>query len=111
MGSRYMYSDRTGIVAPDAGWVPPIRYLLRRARILELLRKQPVGRLLEVGCGAGALLCDLTRRGYAAQGLETSEKALQVAARIAEIKGRPPHGSSTPQTDRQEPCNMEGERQ
>src|SRR3546814_1259154 len=85
MGSRYMYSDRTGIVAPDAGWVPPIRYLLRRARILELLRKQPVGRLLEVGCGAGALLCDLTRRGYAAQGLETSDKALPVAARLAEI--------------------------
>lgn len=106
MGSRYMYSDRTGIVAPDAGWVPPIRYLLRRARILELLRKQPVGRLLEVGCGAGALLCDLTRRGYAAQGLETSDKALPVAARLAEITASPHHVSSTPQSDWQSTFNM-----
>src|SRR3546814_11848923 len=85
MGSRYMYSDRTGIVAPDAGWVPPIRYLLRRARLLELLLKQPVGRLSEVGCGAGALLCDLTRRGSASQGLGTSATALSFAAPIGRL--------------------------
>src|SRR5690606_23258822 len=96
MASHY-YSDRTGIVAPEAGWVPPIRYLLRRARILALLRKQPIGRLLEVGCGAGALLCDLTRRGYIAQGLETSDKALSVAARLAEIAASSHQVFSSPQ--------------
>src|SRR3546814_13680865 len=62
--------------------------------------------LLEVGCGAGAFLCDLTRRGYAAQGLETSDKALPVAARLAEITASPHHVSSTPQSDWQSTFNM-----
>src|SRR3546814_9837617 len=55
---------------------------------------------------AGALLCDLTRRGYAAQGLETSDKALPVAARLAEITASPHHVYSTPQSDWQSTFNM-----
>jgi SAM-dependent methyltransferase len=98
IGSHCRYSERAGIVAPDAGWVPPIRYLLRRTRILALLRKQPAGKLLEIGCGAGALLCDLTRRGHVAQGLETSPQALSMAARLAKITASPHHISSAPRS-------------
>lgn len=78
------YSKRMGVIAPVVGWAPPLRYLLRRARILSLLKRtHSPAALLEIGCGAGALLCDLTRIGYAAQGLETSPKALSMAARLA----------------------------
>jgi len=86
-----------GIVAPEVGWTPPIRYLLRRARILSLLRKSPTGRLLEIGCGSGALLCDLTRLGFSAQGLETSAQALSMATQLAELAASPHHIFPTPQ--------------
>lgn len=97
MGSHYRYQERIGVVAPDVGWVPPIRYLLRRARVISLLRNQPAGKLLEVGCGAGALLCDLTRSGFSAQGLETSTRAVAMAARLAEIAASPHKVFSAPQ--------------
>ena len=87
MDRRRGYSQEFGVLAPEAGWTPPIRYLLRRDRILRSLRKQPCGSLLEIGCGAGALLCDLTRLGYSACGLETSTEALSIAPRIARIAG------------------------
>ena len=45
-----------GISFPERGWVPAPRYLLRRDRVLRLLARLPVGRLLEIGCGSGALL-------------------------------------------------------
>ncbi|MCD9086159.1 class I SAM-dependent methyltransferase [Stenotrophomonas sp. SY1] len=82
--SQVKYSEELGIVAPAIGWTPPIRYLLRRARILSLLKEtSPSTKLLEIGCGAGALLCDLARRGYSAQGLETSSRALVMASQLA----------------------------
>jgi 2-polyprenyl-3-methyl-5-hydroxy-6-metoxy-1,4-benzoquinol methylase len=88
-----------GLVAPEAGWTPPIRYLLRRARILSLLSKRPaVGKLLEIGCGSGALLCDLARLGFSAQGLETSTQALSMAARLAELTASPHHVFPVPQS-------------
>ena len=80
-------------VDPDFGvslrreWVPAPRYLLRRDRILANL----VGRLpddvVEVGCGAGALLHDLARLGFRCTGLESSEAAVDVARRIHEGSG------------------------
>ena len=45
-----------GPAAPDLGWVPAPRYLMRRARILRQLSTIPTGRLLEVGPGAGMIL-------------------------------------------------------
>jgi len=82
------YSPLLGISAPEFGWTPPIRYLLRRARILALAKEFPNGNLLEVGCGAGALLCDFSRLGFKATGLETSEQALATAREIAALDGR-----------------------
>lgn len=88
------------MVAPKLGWAPPIRYLLRRARILSLLKRQgsPL-KLLEIGCGAGALLCDVTRLGHYAQGLETSEKAFELGNQLALAAGSPHRISSTPAPD------------
>ena len=68
-----------GISAPEREWVPALRYALRRERVLALAGRLPRGRLLEVGCGAGALLHDLAERGFACEGLETSEEALELA--------------------------------
>ncbi len=60
-------------------WVPAPRYLLRRARVLDALAGLPAGRVVEVGCGAAALLHDLHRRGHACTGLEHSAAARDVA--------------------------------
>ncbi len=79
------YSELTGIVATEIGWTPPVRYLLRRARILDLIKRETKGSLLEVGCGAGALLCDFTRLGFSAQGLETSTAAREMGSALAEL--------------------------
>lgn len=72
-----------GVFAPSLGWVPPLRYLLRRERILKILKPLQRGRLLEVGCGAGALLVDMSRLGFKCQGLETSARAASLAMAIS----------------------------
>ena len=73
-----------GPIAPEIGWVPPLRYLLRRQRVLRLLLQNPLGTLLEVGCGSGALLHEFSQAGYEATGLETSKHALAMARAIGE---------------------------
>lgn len=73
---------------PGVGWVPPLRYLLRRARILALLDRLPRGRLLEIGCGSGALLLELEAKGFSCSGLETSAPARDLAQRLATKSGR-----------------------
>jgi SAM-dependent methyltransferase len=76
-----------GVVAPTLGWAPPLRYLLRRARILDVLKATPCGALLEVGCGSGALLDDLATLGHRVTGLESSTAALRMASAIATATG------------------------
>ncbi|MGQ0799360.1 MAG: methyltransferase domain-containing protein [Pseudomarimonas sp.] len=95
---EYTRSPLFGLVAPVLGWVPPIRYLLRRRRVLRVLRRLPAGRLLEIGCGAGALLDELAAIGHAATGLETSPSALAVAQRLGEATGGNQVLVATPQT-------------
>lgn len=68
-----------GWLPPDRSWVPSVRYLLRRERVLDLLASRPPGRLLEVGCGAGSLMVELATRGHRCTGLETSEAARRIA--------------------------------
>ncbi len=76
-----------GLVAPLQGWVPPLRYLLRRTRILSLFETIAQTNLLEVGCGAGALLVDFSLHGFACTGLEPSTSAAVIARRLASIAG------------------------
>lgn len=71
-----------GPVAPSLRWVPPLRYLLRRERALSLLEQIAPTTLLEAGCGAGALLADLSSRGFECTGLETSPRAIEMARKL-----------------------------
>lgn len=71
-----------GVVAKEVGWVPAPGYLLRRHRVLAILGTLVPGQLLEVGCGAGALIHDLAQRDFKCSALETSVKARAIAAYI-----------------------------
>jgi len=72
---------------------------LRRARILRLATRIARGRLLEVGCGAGALLADFSRMGFAAEGLETSPSALAMSQRLAALDAAGPRVMAVPGQD------------
>lgn len=76
-----------GLVAPREGWVPPLRYLLRRARVLSILGRVAPTELLEAGCGAGTLLADLSLRGFGCTGLEPSLRAARLARKLASVSG------------------------
>lgn len=71
-----------GISAPEKGWVPAPRYVLRRDRVLKLLEPFPRGQLLEIGCGAGALLYDLSAMGFLVEAVEISSSARAIARYI-----------------------------
>jgi len=88
-----------GPAAPEIGWVPTPRYLMRRARILRMLDKLPTGRLLEVGPGAGALVIEASLRGFQCEALEVSgaarglsEAMITRAARKIPVHGSPNSG-------------------
>ena len=68
-----------GAAVPEKGWVPAPRYLLRRRLVLKLLANQPRGNVLEVGCGAGALINDLAHLGFDCTALESSVEAATIA--------------------------------
>lgn len=68
-----------GIFAPEIPWLPSVAHIIRRAAIFDAIKDQPAGRVLEIGCGAGAFLHDLQARGYHGKGIDTSESALKVA--------------------------------
>jgi len=71
-----------GIAVPELGWVPSPTYLLRRQCVLGLIEALPRGRLLEIGCGAGAILDDFAKLGYRCDATETSEAAHKIAAQL-----------------------------
>lgn len=85
-----------GVVAPSLGWVPPPRFLLRRARVLRMLGGGPLGKLLEVGCGAGALLHEMAGSSDEAVGIETSRQARSIAEAIALCGGGKQHVVDAP---------------
>lgn len=73
------YHDIYGPSVPEKGWVPAPRYLLRRQRLLEMLDGVFPCSLLEVGCGPGVLMYELSLRGNDCTAVETSQQALDVA--------------------------------
>lgn len=77
-----------GPAAPEAGWVPAPRYLLRRARVLTHVRRIQPSEVLEIGCGAGALLHELDAIGFRCTALEMSPEARQLADSLARGAGR-----------------------
>jgi SAM-dependent methyltransferase len=78
------YHNVFGVTLREHGWVPSPRYLLRRARVLEILDRFPRGNLLEIGCGTGALIEDLRRMGFQCAALEISADALKIARSVHE---------------------------
>lgn len=71
-----------GPSVPERGWAPSPSFLLRRDRILRLAKQLRPGTLLEIGCGAGTLLYELSARGFACEALETSPSALEIARHV-----------------------------
>lgn len=63
----------------NVNWSPGPTWLLRRDRILRCLGKMKPGRLLEVGCGAGAMLADFARMKFDCHAIETSPPAAAAA--------------------------------
>ncbi len=76
---RVLKHPRYGPALPDLNWVPAPRYLLRRDLLLPIFRTATPGRILEMGCGAGALLSELAERGYTGLGVDFSENARKLA--------------------------------
>jgi SAM-dependent methyltransferase len=82
------YTAELGVAVPELSWVPAPTFVLRRAAILDRSRRWPVGRVLEVGCGPGAILYELARLGFTGVGVEPSPQARTVAADLlAETRG------------------------
>ncbi len=71
-----------GLAIPALQWVPAPRYLMRRNVILGLAQRLMPGRLLEIGCGAGALLDDLAGMGFSSVGVDKSTSARRIATAI-----------------------------
>ncbi len=63
-------------------WVPAPRYVLRRDRILARIAAIPKGRVIDIGCGSGALLREFADRGHECTGLETSDSAVDLAREL-----------------------------
>lgn len=88
-----------GPSAPEQGWVPAPRYLLRRSLILRELRTIQPCETLEVGPGAGMLLHELDARGFRCRALEMSEAAREVATALAREASRDIRFFEHPQAD------------
>jgi SAM-dependent methyltransferase len=69
-------------VAVELDWVPSPSFVLRRAAVLKRLSSWVPGRVLEVGCGSGALLYELGLRGFVGVGVESSASARALAEKV-----------------------------
>ncbi|MGY0797614.1 class I SAM-dependent methyltransferase [Lysobacter sp. A286] len=86
-----------GPSAPQLGWVPAPRYLLRRHRILRQLRGAAPGQVVEIGSGAGMLLQELAERGHSCHALETSRQARDLIGKLSLASGQPIEVHAEPQ--------------
>jgi SAM-dependent methyltransferase len=64
-----------GPAMPALNWVPAPRYVLRRDRVLRHLKRMKPGRVLDIGCGPGALISELGALGFEAFGVDRSARA------------------------------------
>lgn len=95
-----MITDATlGPAAPERGWVPAPRYLLRRALVLRELRSIAPCEALEVGPGPGMLLHELSALGFPCRALEMSDTARTIGTALAGEAGRDIRFFEHPQPD------------
>jgi 2-polyprenyl-3-methyl-5-hydroxy-6-metoxy-1,4-benzoquinol methylase len=78
------YHHLYGPSVPEKFWVPSPSYILRRHRIIRLMKGFKPGKLLEVGCGAGTLLYEMSQRSFVCEALESSQNALTIARHVNE---------------------------
>ena len=81
------YHKKYGAVAPEKKYVSSPGFLLRRARILEIIKTLKPGKALEIGCGAGGILCDLASLNFSCTAVETSKSARELAAYLTDGLG------------------------
>ena len=62
--NRVVLHPTYGPALPELNWVPAPSYLMRRHRVLRLLRDMAPCRVLDIGCGPGALLRDFADRAF-----------------------------------------------
>jgi len=72
-----------GPALPDMNWVPAPRYLMRRDILLRLFAQRSPGKIMEIGCGSGALVAEFAKLGFTGIGIEQSPSALRLANRLA----------------------------
>jgi len=95
-----MITDKTlGPAAPEQGWVPAPRYLLRRALVLDEIDRIAPCDTLEVGPGPGMLLHELHTRGFNCRALEMSDVARGIGSALARETARDIRFFETPQPD------------
>lgn len=73
------YDPTFGVYSTDKSWVPNPNEIMKRAAILDLVKTLKAGSVLEIGCGAGALIHDLARKNFRGKGIDTSVAALGIA--------------------------------
>jgi SAM-dependent methyltransferase len=83
-----VYDKDYGVIVKERGFAPGPSSILKRWRILTNLRSFNTGSVLEVGCGAGALLHDVSNLGFECSAIETSEKANDIAKYIQSNSGQ-----------------------
>jgi SAM-dependent methyltransferase len=99
MSNTVTYDPVLGTVAPTLGWVPAPRYLLRRALVLRRISQLAPCDTLEIGCGAGALLHELSARGFRCTALESSKEARNLATELAQAGNKSIEIVAEPGTD------------
>jgi SAM-dependent methyltransferase len=67
---------------PSLNWIPAPRYVLRRDRVLSILKDSPPCRVLDIGCGPGALISEMGQAGYDAYGVDRSAKARELGRHL-----------------------------
>jgi len=78
----FNYHFKYGPFSIENDWVPAPRYLMRRNRVFDLISPISPGRVLEIGCGAGALIYELSLNGWQCEALETSRPAYDLARKL-----------------------------
>lgn len=97
MNDILIQDNLLGPAAPELGWVPAPRYLLRRQRILRQLAHVSPCEVLEIGPGAGMLLQELAQRGFSCHALETSIQAQTLIRELSEESGHHIHVRNAPE--------------
>jgi len=83
-----VHHPRFGPAMPALDWIPAPRYVLRRDRVLHLLKNFKPGKVLDIGCGPGALICELGALGYEAFGVDRSAKAREIGHHLERSSSR-----------------------